>query len=321
MQIYKTLCDPWDNFNCTVDGCNYAAQSPRELLSHFRIVHSKTKGINSPCLFSKKCPHVDLFNTFDGLNSHLRKFHIEFFENEEADKCVDNTLSSDIANDTLVLDSSLVSTSKESTSVDDKNDNDDAGNSTPSKYYFNFTILLSYFDSGTENIPSDNSIESVSVAAGKFVMTMLADQKQTQVDMQLIMKGVQTLVHKAVDATLSEIRQLLVRESCSHVNSLNALQASDVVPDVFRGLRTQYSQINYFKNKFGLIMPTTITLPLIPADFGRHSTRRDQRFRPQTYVYISPLDQIEQLLNVKDFYDQIMIKPINPTEAGFFTRY
>ena len=164
-------------------------------------------------------------------------------------------------------------------------------------------------------------IESLSVAAGKFVMTMLADQKQTQVDMQLIMKGVQSLVETAVGTTLSEIKSLLIRENCSHADSLQSLEAKHIVPDVFCGLHTQYSQIKYFKEQFGLIMPKTITLPLLPADFGRHNTRRDQRFRPQTYVYISLLDQIEQLLNVKDFYDEIYIKPINRTEAGFWTRY
>ena len=73
-------------------------------------------------------------------------------------------------------------------------------------------------------------------------MHMLADQKQTQGDMQLIMEGVQTLVYTAViDTTISEINELLISENCSHAVTLQFLEAKNIVPDVFRGLRGQHT--------------------------------------------------------------------------------
>ena len=79
MKKFKSTLDPLDNCDCTVESCNCSARSPRNLLSHFRTVHPKTKNIRSPCLYSKQCSHVELFKRYNGLNTHLRMFHIEFF--------------------------------------------------------------------------------------------------------------------------------------------------------------------------------------------------------------------------------------------------
>ncbi len=151
-------------------------------------------------------------------------------------------------------------------------------------------------------------------------MKMLADQKETQVGLQAIMKGVQTLVHKAVNITIREFKDLLNKDGCSHTDALKYFTAENIIPDVFVGLHTQHSQIKHFKQHFGLIMPQTITMPSIPEDFGRHKTRCDQSFRQQTYVHISILDQIEQILNVSDIYYEIMTKKIDPSEPGIWSR-
>ena len=118
---FKTVIDPLDNFDCTVDSCNFSALSTRELLSHFRKVHSTTKGINSPCLYSKQCSHVELFKTFSGLDTHLRKFHIEFFEKEEENKSTSSPDFIAAVEHLLPTENSKIQT-LQSTSTDDHGD-------------------------------------------------------------------------------------------------------------------------------------------------------------------------------------------------------
>lgn len=116
---FRTIRDPWDSFDCTVNYCNFSAQSSRELLSHLRKVHPKTKDINSPCLYSKQCTHIELFKTFSGLDTHLRKFHKEFFYTEKADKCdVNDNGELDTSTHLLSTDNSNDQTVIESTSTD-----------------------------------------------------------------------------------------------------------------------------------------------------------------------------------------------------------
>ncbi len=79
LKKFKTLAVPLDTFDCSVEACNYKAASAKELLSHLRTVHSKCNDIRSHCLYSKLCEHTDLFKTYYGLNTHLSKFHPEFF--------------------------------------------------------------------------------------------------------------------------------------------------------------------------------------------------------------------------------------------------
>ena len=75
---------------------------------------------------------------------------------------------------------------------------------------------------------------------------------------------------------------MLAKEGCSHSSLINELNAEKLIPDLFAGLKTQNSQINFFKTNFGLIMPLTVNLPAIPQDFGRHKTRSRQSFKQQT---------------------------------------
>ena len=102
---------------------------------------------------------------------------------------------------------------------------------------------------------------------------------------------------------------------------INELNAEELIPDLFAGLKSQYSQINFFKTNFGLIMPLTVNLPAIPQDFGRHKTRSRQSFKQQNYVCVPLIDQLEQLLNIEDIYHEIMEKPVVSHGSGCFCRY
>ncbi len=153
------------------------------------------------------------------------------------------------------------------------------------------------------------------------MMYMLAEHKQIQVEMQSSMKVVDDLVKKAVNFSLDVVKSLLANEECSHLSLISQLKAEELIPDLFAGLKTQYSQIKYCKKRFGLIMPTTITLPRIPQDFGRHKTRSRQSSRQQSYVCVSLIDQIEHLLNIDDIYTEIMEKPVISHSSRCLCRY
>lgn len=167
----------------------------------------------------------------------------------------------------------------------------------------------------TENLPTIN------VAAGNLVMHLLAEHKQTQVEVQSVMKVVKELVDTAVNVALDEAKAVLKQSGCHHVAAIQDIDAKSVIPNLFFGLNTQYSQINFFKKNFGLIMPETVSLPLIPEDFGRHKTRAPQSVLQQNYVCVPMLDQIEQMLNVDDIHYEIFEKPIVPNVSGLLSRY
>lgn len=97
LAAYLTKEDPLDNLSCTVELCTYNANSSKDLLKHFRVVHSNFGNINSPCLFSRKCPHTECFRSYRGLVSHLRKFHPAFF-NKSANS--DHLQTADTIDDT-----------------------------------------------------------------------------------------------------------------------------------------------------------------------------------------------------------------------------
>jgi len=152
-------------------------------------------------------------------------------------------------------------------------------------------------------------------------MHLLAEHKQSQVEVQSSMAVVEVLVKKAVNYSLEVVQSVLAKEACSHSSLINKLNAEELIPDLFAGLKTQYSQIHFSKTTFGLIMPLTVKLPVIPQDFGRHKTRSRQSYEQQNYVCVPLIDQLEQLLNIEDIYDEIMEKPIVSHGSGCFCRY
>jgi hypothetical protein len=97
---------------------------------------------------------------------------------------------------------------------------------------------------------------------------------------------------------------VLTREGCSHSLLINDMKAEELIPDLFAGLKTQYSQIKFFKKKFDFI--TTVMLPVIQQDFGRHKTSSTQSFQQQNYVCVSSIDELGQLLNIKEICTEEM---------------
>ncbi|XP_045034871.1 uncharacterized protein LOC116933394 isoform X2 [Daphnia magna] len=96
--------------------------------------------------------------------------------------------------------------------------------------------------------------------AGKFIRDLLAVRKLTQMDIQEVMKGTETLVKAFIKQTLSDATDLMLRETgCDHSDVLYTLDPAQL--DLFAGLKNQYSRIKFFKEKFNLIMPVKVELP------------------------------------------------------------
>lgn len=136
-------------------------------------------------------------------------------------------------------------------------------------------------------------------------MDSLAERCFSQVDVQFLMNAVTDLMKKRVNETLSTFKDLVQKENMDVEEVFNLLQQENNTVDPFRGLRTQYSQIKFFKDNFDLIMPIKISLPMIPEDYGRHKTAKERIFRKQDYVYVPILPQLEKLLNIEDLYREI----------------
>lgn len=101
---------------------------------------------------------------------------------------------------------------------------------------------------------------SIGLLAGKFIRDLLAVRKLTQMDIQEVMKRTETLVKAFIKQTLSDATDLMLRETgCDHSDVLYTLDPAQL--DLFAGLKNQYSQIKFFKEKFNLIMPVKVELP------------------------------------------------------------
>ena len=73
--------------------------------------------------------------------------------------------------------------------------------------------------------------------------------------------------------------------------------------------------------EFGLVEPEVITLPTNQlVDFGRHRAGNDQYFKNQKYIYIPLHKQLHQLLNIKDVYNEILLKKCESPTSGKYLK-
>lgn len=88
---YRIVEDLEDDLTCRIGICNYVAANVFKLYSHYRVMHVNDKQFSSGCLYSKQCFHQSKFQSFWGLNSHLRKYHSIFFDASFREKKNDGT--------------------------------------------------------------------------------------------------------------------------------------------------------------------------------------------------------------------------------------
>lgn len=71
---------------------------------------------------------------------------------------------------------------------------------------------------------TENPNVSIQDDSARYVMHMLAEHQQTQVEMQSSMTVVDHLVKKAVNFSLDVVKSLLAKKECSHLS---------LIPDLF----------------------------------------------------------------------------------------
>lgn len=79
---FQTPFSPLDDNNYQVQNCDFKTSSGKKLLRHYRVFHKSDPDFTSSCIFSKECFHVEAFKTPENLNSHLHRYHPEFFKEE-----------------------------------------------------------------------------------------------------------------------------------------------------------------------------------------------------------------------------------------------
>ena len=87
---FQTPFCPLDVNNCQVPNCYFKPSSGKKLLDHYRVFH-KSDPYFRTCIFSKECFLFDPFKTPENLNTHLHRYHPEFFK--EAVTSLDATIS------------------------------------------------------------------------------------------------------------------------------------------------------------------------------------------------------------------------------------
>jgi hypothetical protein len=158
------------------------------------------------------------------------------------------------------------------------------------------------------------------VAAAEFVLNMLGDNKLNQVQLQSVMDGANSLVRDVVKKTLDSVNHLLTQSGCDHSVIIGDLKLENKMSlNFFHEFRDQYNQIKYFKQHHGLIMPQKIKLPFLSTNFGRRQVGQGQHFFSEDFVFVSLLDQMEQLLNIPEIYSMINSK--TTTQSGNHTLY
>ncbi|KAK4006714.1 hypothetical protein OUZ56_011872 [Daphnia magna] len=196
----------------------------------------------------------------------------------------------------------------------------------------NNTICVDQFQDAVQHVQQDDGQhvhqrtgqhvhqDAASIAAAEFVMSMLGQNKCTQVQLQSVMSGTNDLMRQVVNQTLDSVNHLLADSGCDHsmlIEELKLRNSSAV--SIFHKFRDQYNQIKYFKKHYGLIMPIKVKLPPLRENFGRVKVMEDQKFFTEEYVVVPLIDQIEQLLNIKEIYDVINTPP--NIRKGLLTSY
>lgn len=83
LKKYNTVFNPWELYNCPVDGCNFEANFGPDLFSHLNRIHKNDPKFTCACLFSINCFNKTTFKSFGGLNKHMHTYHKSFFKNSE----------------------------------------------------------------------------------------------------------------------------------------------------------------------------------------------------------------------------------------------
>lgn len=127
-----------------------------------------------------------------------------------------------------------------------------------------------------------------------------------------IIPQVGNLIKAAVTSFAEDVKKLLPDNE-----AINKALEDQHVPDYFDHVRTVKRQQIYFREQHGMVSPKLVDLPLLyNKDYGRHNSGKDQFFKNKQYVYISILDQLRQILNIRDVYHEIYMKEISPTIKG-----
>jgi hypothetical protein len=163
--------------------------------------------------------------------------------------------------------------------------------------------------------------QDIELHAGNFVMKLLAEQKLSQVDMQAVMSGTDLLIKKKLEDLINEASAQLEESGCSNeqLEILRNLRTNFMNHDMFTNLKTQHSQINFFKKNLGLLMPIKVKLPSKPGTLKRTKSGKQRQAVKEHFIYVPLIDQLQRILNMKDVYSEIK-KAKQPT-PGVYSRY
>ena len=161
------------------------------------------------------------------------------------------------------------------------------------------------------------SYRDIKLKCGEFLLGLLADNKLPHSSVQLLLPQVEAFVNDAVTSFAYKVKTKL----SSYKGIQEAVDSISHPVKLFEGLTTSKGQIPYFVREFGLVEPEVITLPTNQlVDFGRHRAGNDQYFKNQKYIYIPLHKQLHQLLNIKDVYNEILLKKCESPTSGKYLK-
>ena len=108
-----------------------------------------------------------------------------------------------------------------------------------------------------------------------------------------------------------------MKQQLPNNQAINKALDDQQIPDYFDHVRTVKRQMSYFIEHHGMVSPKLVHLPMPKTkDFGRHNSGKDQFFKNKQYVFISILDQLQQILSIRDVYQEIYTKEISASING-----
>ena len=194
---FKTKFVLLSDYKCHIDSCSYLALSARKLLKHYCCHHRNY--LNAQCLYVN-CFHSEPFRTVAALQTHMRKYHKDFFEQifESGEACEQICESAEACEQICESVEACVSVEEEpstsSTGIQASSISNDVHNTV-------------------EDTIFKNSIQpSIGESAADFVLNLLADRKFNQVNLQFVMQETSALVKSVVQSTIINAGNILANQ-------------------------------------------------------------------------------------------------------------
>ncbi|KAK3920373.1 Zinc finger protein SHOOT GRAVITROPISM 5, partial [Frankliniella fusca] len=164
-------------------------------------------------------------------------------------------------------------------------------------------------------LPQDPSVE-----ASLFLMNLRTSGNLTHASIRIIQEHVDKLVSSVLQKTASETSQFLDKCGVSKEESSQFVEETFSNPKLFDGLNTIEDQLNYFAEKFGMVIPED---KYLDSRIENRFDSKKRMFLPsqvlETFQYVSLIDTLKII--VRNNFLRGLIENEEPSTDGVFRSF